>query len=129
MHSIRFVGRILKLFFDSEKASKFPPLEPDIIIDDSFDLSEYGIKGKVISTPGHTLGSVSVILENGDAIVGDLLIGSFSSKKPSLPFWADDLEELKRSIGKLIKYAPKKVYIAHFGGPYSLADLKGKFRV
>ncbi len=129
LHSVRFVGRILKLFFDREKTSKYPPIEPDIIIDDSFDLGEYGIRGQVISTPGHTLGSVSVILDNGDAIVGDLLIPSFLSNKPNFPFWADDLNELKKSIQKLVNYAPKRVYIAHFGGPYSLADLKEKFRV
>lgn len=129
LHSIRFVGRILKLFFDSEKNSKYPPLEPDIIIDDAFDLGEYGIRGKVISTPGHTLGSVSVILDNGDAIVGDLLVPSFLSNKPNFPFWADDLNELKRSIQKLINYSPNRVYIAHFGGPYSLADLKEKFHM
>ncbi|WP_340820708.1 MBL fold metallo-hydrolase [Methanolobus sp. WCC4] len=129
LNSIRFVGRIMKPFFEREKMNKFPPVEPDIIIGSTFDLSDYGIKGEVIHTPGHTPGSVSVILENGDAIVGDLIVPSLLSNKPNFPFWADDRSALKKSIQKVVSYRPERVYIAHFGGPYSSSELKAKFRV
>ncbi|UGV41698.1 MBL fold metallo-hydrolase [Methanococcoides orientis] len=125
----RFIGRILKLFLGHGKNTRYPPLEPDILIEDLFELDEYGVLGKVISTPGHTPGSVSIILDNGDAIVGDLIVPSLLSSKPNIPFWADDLNEVMKSIQKLVDYAPERIYIAHFGGPYTLDDLKKSFRI
>ncbi|WP_052402806.1 MBL fold metallo-hydrolase [Methanococcoides methylutens] len=125
----RFIGRIFKPFLGRGKSTRYPPLEPDILIEDLFELDEYGVMGKVISTPGHTPGSVSIILDNGDAIVGDLIVPSLLSSKPNIPFWADDRDEVMKSIQKLIDYAPERIYIAHFGGPYTLEDLKESFRI
>lgn len=125
----RFIGRVLRPFLGRGKSTHYPPLEPDVLIEDLFELDEYGVTGKVIATPGHTPGSVSVILDNGDAIVGDLIVPSLLSNKPNIPFWADDLNEVMKSIQKLVDYAPEKIYIAHFGGPYSLEDLKESFRM
>ncbi|NIN35076.1 MAG: hypothetical protein GTO60_08310, partial [Gammaproteobacteria bacterium] len=45
----------------------------DILVDDVFDLSEYGISGKIIHTPGHSQGSISIILDNGETLVGDMV--------------------------------------------------------
>ncbi|MGD8923064.1 MAG: MBL fold metallo-hydrolase, partial [Candidatus Zixiibacteriota bacterium] len=48
-----------------------PGAEADIVLsDDDYPLTEYGIRGKIIHTPGHTSGSVSVLLDTGDAFVG-----------------------------------------------------------
>jgi glyoxylase-like metal-dependent hydrolase (beta-lactamase superfamily II) len=44
-------------------------------------LSAFGIEGTVIPTPGHTEGSISVILPRGEAIAGDLLMGGFLFRK------------------------------------------------
>jgi len=109
-------GRCLGLFFGGKKA-RYPPLDPDILIPDSLDLREFGVDGMVIPTPGHTPGSVSVFLAGGDAIVGDVIFPAIPSEKPGLPFWADDLDEAKRSIGIIRARRPGKVYTGH-GGPY-----------
>lgn len=66
------------------KVIKNPEIEPfnaDIIIKDNdiFDLKPYGAAGKIIHKPGHTDGSISVLLESGHAVVGDL----FSARKPN----------------------------------------------
>jgi len=126
LHPTGFAGRILGLFFGRKKASIYPALEPDIFIDDSLELEEYGVRGKVIHTPGHSPGCISVLLKSGDAIVGDLIFPSLPSEKPSLPFWADDPAEARRSIKKLIDSAPGKIYIAH-GKPFSSAEVKKSF--
>jgi len=42
-------------------------------MDDEFDLGEYGIAGKIIHTPGHSPSSVSIVLESGETLVGDML--------------------------------------------------------
>jgi len=126
LHPTCFAGRILGLFFGQKKASIYPALEPDILINESLELEEYGVRGKIIHTPGHSPGCVSVLLKSGDAIAGDLIFPSIPSEKPSLPFWADDPAEARRSIKKLIDIAPGKIYIAH-GKPFSSAEVKKSF--
>ena len=51
---------------------KYAPVQPEILFEDEFTLDEYGIDGRVIHTPGHTAGSLSILLADGRAIVGDL---------------------------------------------------------
>ncbi len=100
----------------------FPPkmpvsgISPDILIDRELNLKDFGVKGKIISTPGHTPDSTSVILDSGEAIVGDLVMAFFNKKIPSYPMFATDLCEVKKSI-KIFKNA-SKVYAAH-GGPFT----------
>lgn len=109
-----------------KKASSYPTFEPDILIDESLELEEYGVQGRVLHTPGHSPGCVSVLLNSGDAIAGDLIFPSIPSEKPSLPFWADDPAEAQRSIKKLIELASGKIYIAH-GKPFSYEEVKKEF--
>jgi glyoxylase-like metal-dependent hydrolase (beta-lactamase superfamily II) len=50
------------------------------------DMKAFGVDGKVVCTPGHTAGSISVVLSTGEAIVGDLLMGGmFRSGQPGYP--------------------------------------------
>jgi glyoxylase-like metal-dependent hydrolase (beta-lactamase superfamily II) len=46
---------------------QIPTFEVDIVAgDEELSLSEYGIPGRLICTPGHTWGSVSVLLDSGE---------------------------------------------------------------
>lgn len=83
---------------------------PDIILtgNEAYDLSIFGINGKVIHTPGHTPGSLSVILEDGSAIIMDLassgiLLGgiAFNSRMKHPPFH-DNLDQVKSSINHIL---------------------------
>jgi len=101
----------------SRENKKGLPVEPDILINKELDLKPYGVKGKIVSTPGHTPGSLSVILAGGKAIVGDLLMGGFILKrKPRYPLFAHDRKRLERSIKMILKLKPTILYTAH-GGP------------
>lgn len=40
--------------------------------DEEFSLEPFGVGGRALHTPGHSLGSMSVLLDTGDAFVGDL---------------------------------------------------------
>ena len=53
----------------------YEAFKPDILLKSSekFGLNDFGFDGEVISTPGHTEGSISVIVENTQAVVGDLI--------------------------------------------------------
>ena len=90
---------------------KFPPVDPDLIIQDTFDLREFGFPGKVIHTPGHTHGSMVVLMEGGELIGGDTLFGL--TKKQHFPPFAEDLPALVKSW-KMIRDLPvDTIYPAH----------------
>jgi glyoxylase-like metal-dependent hydrolase (beta-lactamase superfamily II) len=110
-------GRLIRPFVDKP----FPSLEPDLFLEEPMDLKPYGIAGRIITTPGHTTGSVSVLLENSEAVAGDLLIGGylgglFAAHVPGVPYFAENMAALRTSIKKLLECSPTKVYVGH-GGP------------
>ena len=117
-------GRLFKLIYKNADVVRSRPLDADIIIDKDTDLKEFGIDGKVIHTPGHTDGSVSVILSGGEAIVGDLVMGGiFLRRTPRYPLFVTDMEALRSSIRKIVALSPRIVYASH-GGPFSVSSLQ-----
>lgn len=102
---------------------RIPATDVDVILgDEGLSLAEYGIPGKVIHTPGHSMGSVSVLLETGEAFVGDMAVNMFPlSLGPGLPIFAEDLRKLKESWHLLLDEGAETVYPAH-GKPFS-ADI------
>jgi len=97
-----------------------PPIEADIILeDDDYPLNNYGIPGKIVYTPGHTLGSVSILLDSGEAFVGDLAMSSpFMRLKPGYSIFAENFGLLKESVKKLLSMDIETIYPAH-GKPFS----------
>lgn len=113
---ITFLGRMVRSNIERRTAR---PFEPDIAIIRGMDLAGFGIEGKVIETPGHTAGSVSVILPGGIAIAGDLACGGFLKKQqPALAPFHEDLAGVRASVKKLLKHKPNVIYVGH-GGPLS----------
>ena len=104
-----------------------PATTVDVVINnEGFSLAEYGISGKVIYTPGHSLGSVSVLLDTGDAFVGDMAMNMFPlTLKPGLPIFAEDFDKLKESWRVLLDQGVKRVYPSH-GKPFSVDVIKEK---
>jgi glyoxylase-like metal-dependent hydrolase (beta-lactamase superfamily II) len=81
-------------------------------------LSEYGIPGRVIYTPGHSSGSISVLLESGDTFVGDLAMNKFPLRfTPGLPIFAEDEAKVKESWNLLLNLGARMIYPAH-GKPF-----------
>jgi glyoxylase-like metal-dependent hydrolase (beta-lactamase superfamily II) len=114
-------GRVLvKLVGMSASSAEIPTADVDIELgEEALSLAEYGIPGRVIHTPGHTPGSVSVLLETGDAFVGDLAMNGFPLRlSPGLPIFAEDLEQVKESWRSLLGAGAKTVYPGH-GKPFS----------
>ena len=96
-----------------------PPTQVDIpLSDNDFSLAEYGIPGRVIYTPGHSMGSVSILLDSGEAIVGDLAMNYWlMGLTPGLPIFAEDIEMVKDSWRKLLKEDIRVIYPGH-GKPF-----------
>lgn len=112
---------LLKLFVNKNKKRTISAVTPDIIIQDNFSLEEYGIKGKVIHTPGHTQGSISVIANNS-AFVGDIAMKlplTFSYT----PNIAHDMDKVFSSWKKIIANNVKTIYPSH-GKPFGVQVMK-----
>jgi hydroxyacylglutathione hydrolase len=60
--------------FLPRNSTEFEKVEPGILIDEEMDLLEFGISGRVIHTPGHTGGFISLRTNSGEAFVGDLAV-------------------------------------------------------
>lgn len=93
----------------------FPRLKADLVLgNNDQSLSEFGIDGKIIFTPGHTHGSVSVLLDSGEAFVGCLIHNKAPFVfKPSLPIYAMDISLLKESLKMMIDRGAKILYPGH----------------
>jgi len=67
-------GKISHAIFEPLlKKNPIPHQKADIILNNhDFPLNDFGIDGKIIYTPGHTAGHVSVLMENGDLFAGCL---------------------------------------------------------
>ncbi len=101
------------------RSARISATKVDIVLrDEEFSLVPFGIPGKVLYTPGHTMGSVSVLLETGDACVGDLAMNGFPFHlRPGLPVFAEDLELVKKSWRLLLDQGAKIIYPGH-GKPF-----------
>jgi hydroxyacylglutathione hydrolase len=102
----------------------YKPFEPDILLipKAKFSLNDYGIDGEVISTPGHTDGSISVVIDNDKAIVGDLvssgilLGGIVRTHKAKRPPFEDNPFQVSQELQAIADKGVTTFFMGH-GGP------------
>ncbi|MFM7677809.1 MAG: MBL fold metallo-hydrolase [Roseiflexaceae bacterium] len=105
----------------------FDPVTPDIVLSTETSLHAYGVDGQIIFTPGHTKGSISLLFGNGEAIVGDIIMGGWMGgfirpQRPNYHYFVDDWDDVHHSIARLLTHAPTRWYVGH-GGPLALAHV------
>jgi glyoxylase-like metal-dependent hydrolase (beta-lactamase superfamily II) len=106
------LARFIRPFVDEP----FEAFEPDILFRVELSLEAYGVRGKVVSTPGHTAGSASVVLASGEAIIGDVLRGSIVWPNKAGPhFFCNDPERNLRSIVRLAREGLIRCHPGNFG--------------
>jgi hydroxyacylglutathione hydrolase len=121
-----FLGRMLGLMIGKHAPAPGLAIKPVIRIDGPYRLDAFGIDGEIIPTPGHTSGSISVLLATGECIAGDLVMGMLPAKRPRLPVFAEDPEAAKASIRTILDRKPAVIYTGH-GGPFSCDQLEALF--
>lgn len=82
------------------------------------DVTEICRGVRVVRTPGHSPGSLCVIAEDGrgvTAVTGDTIMTreQFESGEYSRWYSDEEKEDLKRSAGKIIGYAPERIIPGH----------------
>lgn len=99
---------------------KISPATVDVVLgDESVSLADYGVPGRVLHTPGHSAGSVTVLLDSGEAFVGDLAMNKLPLRRtPGLPIFAEDTAAVIESWRRLLSAGARTIYPAH-GKPFS----------
>ena len=112
-------GRVGRYFLRTPLPHRrYTAFEPDVLLSDgrSLDLSEFGVAGTVRHTPGHTKGSISVVLEEHEALVGDLvasgiLIGGVMRIGRAIrPPFEDDPRAVREELLRLVDAGVNRFY-------------------
>ncbi|GAA1226293.1 MBL fold metallo-hydrolase [Kitasatospora nipponensis] len=93
--------------------------EPDLLLRGETSLDDFGIAGRIMPTPGHTAGSVSVLTDEGDLVAGDLVANSFMGLipgKPANPPFHDDPQGNLASLRAMLALDPRALHVGH-GSP------------
>ncbi len=100
--------------------------DSDILIQGETNLDEIGIRlgGRIIETPGHTIDSISVLLEDGSCFVGDAAANfpQFIGTKYCV-IQVEDIEEYYKSWRTLISGGAQRIFPAH-GKPFAVTKLR-----
>lgn len=113
-----FPGRLLNRI---SPEWELEPLPVDVVFDREFDLAAYGIDGKLVSTPGHTEGSLTIVLNSGDILVGDKFRGK--TGKLSLGMFYEDKSVLIDSLKMIASFEGERLHMSH-GAVTTNEDLK-----
>jgi glyoxylase-like metal-dependent hydrolase (beta-lactamase superfamily II) len=94
---------------------------PDRFLKDGDDLSEYGMEAEVLHIPGHTDGSIGILMKEGILFCGDILA---NIKHPAVAPNAKNFRQLSESLKKLSLRKLSIIYPGH-GEPFQACDYKG----
>lgn len=124
-----FTATLLKPFI----TGVYPAFEPDVVVKPGadVDLRPWGVDGRAISMPGHTAGSIVVVLSDNSAFVGDMMMGgafggAIFPSSPGEHYYHADREQNRRNIKTLLDRGVEKFYLGH-GGPVVRADVIAAF--
>ncbi|MGA2108104.1 MAG: MBL fold metallo-hydrolase [Syntrophorhabdales bacterium] len=95
--------KLLAALFAHRMASglTYEPCCPDVLVEEGLDLTDFGPSARLIHTPGHSRGSISLIVDDEIALVGDAMFGVFPCT--IFPPFADDVPQLISSWGRLLE--------------------------
>ena len=120
-HGTNFFSRFLvglgKLFL--KNLGHYTPVEPDIIIDQTFDMKKFGFDAILIPTPGHTPGSLTLIWKK-NAFVGDSAFNIIGTGV--YPPFANHPTNLLLSWNAILQSGVEYIYPGH-GKPFHRSGL------
>jgi hydroxyacylglutathione hydrolase len=91
----------------------YEPFRPDILVNGDFFPDEGNDGIKIIKSAGHSADSISILVENEIAIVGDVMFGIL--RNSAFPPYADNISEMMESWGKLLD-TDCKIFLPGHGG-------------
>jgi hydroxyacylglutathione hydrolase len=116
-HGLGSIGKLLLPLV--EALLKPTPTKADIILNDGDSLAQFGLQAVVLRTPGHTRGSITIVLNQTIAFVSDLIVTQ--PKLSSQCFYADDWAMIAASLKRVQATHPSQVYAGHSIKPIAQA--------
>jgi glyoxylase-like metal-dependent hydrolase (beta-lactamase superfamily II) len=110
----------------------FKPFTPDRIIDGELDLEPFGLAGcRVVPMPGHTPGSVVVLIGqslalSGDQFLGGYLGGAFLASQAGEHYYQDDPARNRKNIESMLERGVRRFMVGH-GGPVEASSVREAF--
>ncbi|MFB0921243.1 MAG: MBL fold metallo-hydrolase [Oscillospiraceae bacterium] len=105
------LGRVMSRFSKPVlRRARYSVFTPDILLENGQDLSKYGVKAHTMELPGHTKGSVGVLTDDGDIIVGDAM---FNILRPTVARIFEDEITMRQSVEKIKASGAKTIYFGH----------------
>ncbi|UOA28223.1 MBL fold metallo-hydrolase [Pseudosulfitobacter sp. DSM 107133] len=128
-------GMFGRLFFKTGAIQQpFDYFTPDhVMTDDALDLAPFGFDARILRTPGHTPGSVSVLLNDRRVIAGDLaasgiLLGGIALRScPKQPPFEEAPKTVAASLERLVSLGYEQFYLGH-GGPLASSMIEKHIR-
>jgi glyoxylase-like metal-dependent hydrolase (beta-lactamase superfamily II) len=99
----------------------YQPCQANLTISDKYRLESFGFNGYILHTPGHSIGSVSIIIDDEIVLAGDAIFGI----KPDsvFPPYAEDVTLLIKSW-KILIDTGAILFMPSHGRPRTLEVLK-----
>lgn len=111
----RRLAGLLRPVVGLKKADRF---SPDMTFEGNEKLKAYGVDALLVHTPGHSIGSVSVLTREGDLFCGDLME---NVSEPAPGSIVDDAEAQAESIEHVFKLGAKRIHPGH-GDSFTAAE-------
>ncbi|MEV6205802.1 MBL fold metallo-hydrolase [Kitasatospora sp. NPDC051914] len=92
------------------------PFEPDVLVRGETGLHDFGVDARIMPTPGHTAGSISVLTDDGDLVAGDMVANSFMGLipgRPANPPFHDDPQRNLASLREMLALGPTRLHVGH----------------
>lgn len=115
-------GRIMKPFTNMGVNS----CKVDLVVKEEMDLNAYGVDARVLTTPGHTFGSLSVLTSDGDCMIGDLFGSMVFKNSIGMTPLAEAPEMIGPSLKKIMDSGAKYLYPGH-GNHWPAEAVERKF--
>jgi len=115
MNEPMFAHTLLGKFVRAQSIKSFQqdaiePFEPGLFLDDGDRLDDYGVEATVIGLPGHTKGSIGLLVGESDLFVGDTLMNLVYPQRSLL---YGNREELDRSVDKINALVGTTIHFGH----------------
>jgi len=117
----RFVLASIQKSFEQDRIELF---EPEVFLKEGDSLESFGIKATILELPGHTRGSIGILVDGSDGSDGsDLFVGDalMNLYYPSRSLLYGNRENMLKSAKRISEYASATI---HFGHGKSLKNRK-----
>ncbi len=114
-HSNTFLGKMIVAGTASNRIYHPPQFSVGRFFEGGETLEEFGMDARVIALPGHTRGSLGILVDGKGLIVGDAM---FNVLKPTPARLYEELATMMESVGEIKNSGCETIYPGH-GKPFS----------